>query len=93
MSTYQKVFGNFKSGFIGYCTISILVSSCMGSVAAMAILLNGTAPSEMFQLFLVVSSSMLFNGSVLSQQKPVVVFNLLIWSLTINSILAIYNVI
>lgn len=92
MSTYQKVFGNFEHGFIGYCTIGILVSSCLGSIAAMAILLNGTAVVEMFQLFIVVASCMMFNGSVLSQQKPKIVFNLLIWSLSVSSILTIFNV-
>lgn len=92
MSAYQRVYGSFEQGFIGSCTICILVQSCIGSVAAMTILMGGTGLMQMVQLFFVVSACMLFNGAVLSQQKPRVVFNLLLWSVGICSLLATYNI-
>lgn len=91
MNTYQKIFSQFEYGFFGSITLGILGSSCLGGIAAMAVLQNGTSPAQMFQLFLVVASAMTFNGSVLSQQKPKVIFNLLIASVAINTILTAVN--
>lgn len=91
MSTYNNVFGAFQRGFIGYCTLGVLVQSCMGSIAAMAILQNGTSLANMVQLFLVVASCMAFNGAVLAQQKPKVVFNILIWSIFLSVAVSVVN--
>jgi len=91
MNTYNKYFDVFERGFIGYSTLGVLAQSCMGSIAAMSILQNGTSVPNMFQLFLVVVSCMAFNGAVLAQQKPKVVFNILIWSLLLSSVIAVAN--
>lgn len=91
MKMYQEFYGKFEYGFFASCTLGILVSSCLGGIAAMAVLQNGTSPMQVFQLFLVVASCMMFNGSVLSQQKPKVVFNLMLLSFALNSALAIWN--
>lgn len=91
MNTYQKIYSKFEYGFFGSCTLGILASSCLGGIAAMAVLQNGTSFAQVFQLFLVVASCMTFNGSVLSQQKPKVVFNLLALSLVLNTVLAAIN--
>lgn len=91
MGLYHQYFSVFEKGFIGYCTLGILVQSCLGSVAAMAILQNGTNFINMFQLFLVVVSCMAFNGAVLAQQKPKVVFNILIWSLLLSIVVSALN--
>lgn len=91
MNTYNNVFGVFQRGFIGYCTLGVLVQSCLGSIAAMAILQNGTSFGNMVQLFLVVISCMAFNGAVLAQQKPKVVFNILIWSVLLSLVIATIN--
>ncbi len=91
MSTYDKIYSKFEYGFFGSIVLGVLASSCIGGIAAMAVLENGTSPFQLFQLFLVVAASMTFNGSVLSQQKPKVVFNLLLASLITNTVLAILN--
>ena len=91
MNTYQKIFSQFEYGFFGSCTLGILASSCIGGIAAMAVLQNGTSPMQLFQLFLVVASAMTFNGSVLSQQKPKVVFNTLLLSIVVNTLLIVIN--
>ena len=92
MSTYQKYLDGYARGYIGFNTIAILFQSCWGSAAAMYVLKNGTSPLQMVQLFFVVILCMIFNGSVLSQQKPKVVFNLLIASVLINAIILILNI-
>lgn len=91
MSTYAKVFGQFEESFLGITTIGVLAQSCLGGIAAMAVLMNGTSLGQMIQLFLVVACSMTFNGAVLSNQKPKTIFNILIFAVTINTILAIIN--
>lgn len=92
MSTYQNYVDNYKRGYIGFNTIAILFQSCFGSAVAMVVLQNGVSPSQMVQLFFVVILCMGFNASVLSQQKPKVVFNLLIASIFINAIILIANI-
>lgn len=91
MNIYHHYFEVFQRGFIGFCTLGILAQSCMGSIAAMSILQNGTSFVNMFQLFLVVISCMAFNGAVLAQQKPKVVFNILIWSMLLSILISILN--
>ncbi len=91
METYSRFFRNFEESFFAFTTISILAHSCLGAVAAMAVLMNGTGLNQMIQLFAVVASCMLFNGSVLSQQKPKVVFNLLLIGTIVNTLVATYN--
>lgn len=91
MSTYAKPFGEFQQSFLGITTIAVLAQSCLGGIAAMAVLMNGTSISQMFQLFLVVCCSMSFNGAVLSNQKPKVIFNILIVNVIVNTAIAIIN--
>lgn len=91
MITYNRLYTEFESGFIGITTIAILAHSCLGGIAAMAILKNGTSPFQMFQLFLVVAFCMMFNGSVLSHQKPKIVLNLLIIGTIANVLIAAFN--
>ena len=91
MSTYARVFGGFERGFMGITTVAVLAQSCLGGIAAMTVLMNGTSVGQMFQLFLVVCSCIGFNGAVLSQQKPKIVFNILIGGVIINLVIAAMN--
>lgn len=91
MKTYQNYFHQFEQGFFASCSLGILLSSCIGGIAAMAVLENGTSPLQIFQLFLVIVASMSFNGAILSQQPAKVVFNLLLMSVSVNTILAVIN--
>lgn len=91
MSTYQKYVDSYARGYIGFNTIAILFQSCFGSAAAMVVLQNGTKPFQMIQLFFVVVLCMVFNASVLSQQKPKTVFNLLLASVAVNAFILILN--
>lgn len=91
MTLYNKYYSQFEYGFFAGSTLGVLASSCVGGIAAMAVLENGTSPVQLLQLFLVVAFSMIFNGSVLSQQTPKTVFNCLLLSLSMNTLLAIIN--
>lgn len=91
MSTYEKVYGQFEDGFFANSTIGVLVQSCIGGIAAMAVLENGNSFIQMVQLFVVVLCSIGYNGAILSQQKPKIVFNILLGSILINMLLAVFN--
>lgn len=91
MSTYEKYFEQFERGFFASVSMSILVSSCVGGIAAMAVLMHGNGFAQMAQLFLVVAGAIGFNGTILSQQPPRVIYNFLIASLTMNILIAIVN--
>ena len=92
MSYYQKYLDGYTRGFVGFNTLGILFQSCWGSVAAMTVLQNGNTPRQMVQLFFVVILCMGFNGAVLAQQKPKIVFNLLLASVFINAFILLLNV-
>lgn len=92
MSTYQKYLESYARGYIGFNTIALLFQSCWGSAAAMVVLQNGTSPKQMVQLFFVVILCMGFNAAVLSQQKPKMVFNLLLASVGINAVILFANI-
>ena len=91
MKTYEKYLEEFESMFFANCAITVLVQSCVGGIAAMAVLRNGTGLVQMMQLFVVVIISIGFNGTILSQQKPKVVYNAFLLAVTINTVLAIAN--
>ena len=91
MKLYQNYLHEFESTFYMGCTLGVLASSCIGGIAAMAVLENGTSPMQVFQLAIVIALSMGFNVSVLSQQKAQFIFNFFIASVAINSMLSIVN--
>lgn len=92
MEIYSKLLEDFKELYIGYSALAIILSSCVGSIAIMMILINGNNLLQMIELFFVVSVCMAYNTSVISQQKPKIVFNSLIVSLSTSIIFIIINI-
>lgn len=91
MTLYQKTFQDFQKGYIGFTTLAIIGQSCLGGAAAMYILENGISFFQMIQLTLVVLACSFVNGAILSQQKPKLVFNLIIASVVISVASIILN--
>lgn len=79
---------------MGYATIAIIGQSCLGSAAAM-VLLMGTLDTaiQMTVLFFVTILCMAFNGAVLAQLKPLTTFNLLIMSVIFNTLVVLFHII
>jgi hypothetical protein len=92
MKLYKTLLADFEEMSLGYSAIGIIASSCLGSVAAMLILMNGHTFIEMFQLFIVVAVCMAFNTVILAQFKAKIVFNTLLLSLAISSIFILINI-
>ncbi len=93
MKIYQSYLEEYKEGIIGYSPLAIIGQSCLGSVAAMFILMNGNSMLQMIQLFIVTIMCMFYNASILSQQKPKVSFNLLIVSVVFSMVITVLNLI
>lgn len=92
MSTYDKFLDQYKKGYMGFNTIAILAQSCLGGIAAMFVLQNGTSVIQMIQLFFITIFCSGFNGSVLAQMKPKFVFNLLIAAVVVNLSITLLNI-
>ncbi len=93
MNTYNNLYKDFKNNYILYIPLSIILQSCIGSIAAMFILMNSTATSfHFFQLTLCVVVSMWYNAAIFAQLTNKWVFNSLLLSLLINTILIVINV-
>jgi hypothetical protein len=93
MNTYRKLYVIFEKDFFGCLTMGVLLQSIVGGVAAMYELMNGTGPAQMLQLFVTVAACMIYNGAVMAQQTPKVVFNALLASLGANTVLIVANLI
>lgn len=91
MKLYRLLYEDFEKLFVGYSALAIILSSCLGAAAAMVILMNGHDMVQMGQLMIVVAVCMWYMASVLAQMKPKFVFNSLIASLLVSSILLLVN--
>ncbi len=83
---YQSLLAEFKSMQAGYSTIGIIGQSCLGSIAAMMVLMSDLAPVALLGLlFLVTILCMAYNAAVLAQIKSKIIFNLLILSVLFST--------
>lgn len=94
MKIYHNLLSEFKREQTGYASIAIIPQSCIGSIAAM-VLLMGNLPiiSKLILLFLVTIFCLAYNGAVLAQLKSKATFNLLILSVVFSCIIIIVNLI
>jgi hypothetical protein len=84
----------FKREQTGYAAIAIIGQSCIGSVAAMVLLMNDLPTlAKMTLLFLVTIFCMAYNASVLAQLKTKTIFNLLILSVVFSCAVILANLI
>ncbi|CAM3538312.1 hypothetical protein [Zobellia roscoffensis] len=89
---YCNILTEFKSGQTGYATIAIIAQSCIGSAAAMVLLMSNIHDfSKMTLLFFVTILCMGYNAAVLAQLKSKTTFNMLLVSLLFSSSIIITN--
>jgi len=93
MGLYKKTFMQFEELYYAGIVLGIIASSCVGSIAASLALTDSNGIMDIIQLCLAVGVSMWFNASVLAQLKHKVVFNSLIVSLVVNSLIIIIQLI
>jgi len=94
MKLYNQLLNEFKRAQTGYSTIAIIGQSCIGSVAAMVLLMNHMPPAiKLTLLFLVTILCMAYNGAVLAQLSTKTTFNLLVLSVFFSIITIIGNLV
>lgn len=91
MALYNKYLKVFEKSFYLYISFGILLSSCIGGVAAMLVLMNGTGPIEMVELFLITCVAMGYNTAVLANLKPRITYNILIGSVAVSALIILIN--
>jgi len=94
MTLYDKYLNDFKSLYLANMTLGIILQSCVGSIAAMFILVNNDfSLFSYLQLTLCVIVTMAYNAAALAQMPYKMTFNLLLLSLFVNIVLFIINAI
>ncbi|WP_353778629.1 hypothetical protein [Winogradskyella sp. 3972H.M.0a.05] len=94
MNYYSKFLQDFKSRYTIYIPLTIILQSCIGSVAAMYILMNSANGTFLFfELTICVVLSMSYNAAVLAQLNYKMVFNLLVASILGNILLIAINLV
>ena len=74
-----------------YIPLTIIFQSCLGSIAAMMILSQGTNLVSGIELTICVSTCMIYNAALLAQLKSNLTFWLLVVSLLANALLIVIN--
>ena len=92
MRLYNTLYKDFEDLYVGYSAVAIILTTCLGAAAAMVILMNGHDVVQMTQLFIVLVGAMAYMVSVLAQMKAKFVFNALILTIVLSSILLLINV-
>ncbi|MEO8533627.1 MAG: hypothetical protein ABI441_07750 [Flavobacterium sp.] len=91
MTLYTTTLENFNKSYIGSATMAIIGQSCLGAVAAMFVLANGTSLTQMIQLAIIVFTNIFANTSILAQMSHKTVFNLIITSVFFSTLFIIIN--
>jgi len=92
MGLYNKVFNIFEKNFLMYAMFGVLISSSLGAVGAMLAFHSSEGIAEMIQVALLVIGCCGFTAALLGGQKPKVVFNWLLISMLISTIIVIIQV-
>ncbi|MAO43296.1 MULTISPECIES: hypothetical protein [Leeuwenhoekiella] len=87
MTTLSKFQNDFTNNIIGYSAIGIILSTCLGSVAIMTTLMHGHTLLQMFFVMITVVFCSMHNASILTVQKPQLIFKLLIASTVVNTLI------
>lgn len=94
LKVYYNALAEFKREQTGYASIAIIPQSCIGSAAAMMLLMNDMLTvTKMVIVFLVTILCMAYNGAVLAQLKSKTTFNLLLASVVFSCVVIIANLI
>lgn len=93
MTTYSQLSQEFSKNHIGYSTLGIILSTCLGSIAIMSTLIHGNGFVPMLFVFITVVLCSAHNAAILTVQKPSLIFNLLTASTVVNVLIISFNII
>jgi len=84
---YAKLQQDYTKNVIGYSALGIILSTCIGSIAILRLLMGGTQVIDVLLIGLVVSVCSAHNLAILTVQKPVFIFRLLVLSTVISTLI------
>ncbi|MBT57536.1 MAG: hypothetical protein CMC54_03575 [Flavobacteriaceae bacterium] len=90
-SVYHYFENRFNNNYGFNCTVGILISTLMGSIAVMYSMMSGNGLFEWIQISTATIICSAYNASVISVQPNKIVLNLLILSTILNLLIIIYN--
>ena len=88
----KKLLAEFKENYYAYVPLTIILQSCIGSIAAMLILAQGTSTRSFIALLICVVLCMGYNAALLAQATYKLSFRLLVASLVINVLLILIHI-
>ena len=89
---YKKFSIEFEEAYYLNAAIAIMLQSVLGGIATMLILANlNQSATGFIQLVLAVGITSIFNALILGQIKPKIVFQGLLLSVVVNTILILIN--
>jgi hypothetical protein len=88
MHIYNNLLSSFKSSYMLMMPLSIILQSCLGSIATLYIVMN-KGPFMILKLAIVITLTMIYNASILAQLKKDIVFKLLIISVLISILILV----
>ena len=90
---YLKVKTDWNENFMLYASVAIIACTCLGGITTYAIFQNGNGIAQMIQLLFVVVSCMGVLASILTVQKPKILFNAILLCLGACTLIGMLNMI
>ena len=91
MTTLAKFEKDFTTNVMGYSALGIILSTCLGAVAILQILQYGHGILHLTLVMICVAICSMHNAAILTVQKPVTIFKLLLASTFINTMVILVS--
>lgn len=87
MSALTHIKNDFVQNISGYSSLGIILSTCLGGIAVLLVLSlsNGLLPMALVMLTVLVCSA--HNAAILTVQKPILIYRLLVTSVVLNTLI------
>lgn len=89
---YQKSLTYFRSNYLQLIPLTIILQTCIASIAVLYLLTHTPTASIMIQVAIGIYISSFYNGAIIAQLPVKTVFNLLVASILINLVLIVIHV-
>ena len=88
---YHKSFEHFRTHYLQLIPLTIILQTCIASIAVLFLLKKPPTTEIMLQLAIGIYASSFYNGAIIAQLSVKTVYNLLIASIFINLLLIIIH--
>lgn len=82
---------DFTEHIMGYSALAIIISTCLGGIAIMGALSFGLGVMPMLLVLATIAICGAHNAAILTVQKPIIIYRLLLASILINSLIIAFT--